>query len=351
MRERPVILSGIQPSGRLTIGHYAGALRNWAALQQTHECYFMIADLHAITVRQDPAELRQCTLETAALFLACGIDPQQSVLFVQSHVPEHTQLAWVLACLTGMGECSRMTQFKEKSAQYRHNVNVGLFAYPILMAADILLYQADLVPVGADQKQHLELARNLAERFNHHYGQTFRVPEPYIPPVGAKIMSLQEPRKKMSKSDPNENAVLFLTDPPEAIQRKIRRAVTDSGREIRYDEQQRPGLSNLMVLYQLATGKSVADIEQEFAGAGYADLKAALIEALIEFLRPIREEYERLQRERGYLLQLLAQGAEQARERAQQTLRLVYDRIGFLLPASNSVAVRIPMEESGHADL
>ncbi|MCS7176067.1 MAG: tryptophan--tRNA ligase [Candidatus Kapabacteria bacterium] len=337
MEQRRVILSGIQPSGRLTIGHYAGALRNWVALQRDYECFFMVADLHAITVRQDPAELRQRTLETAALFLACGIDPQQSVLFVQSHVPEHTQLTWVLACLTGMGECSRMTQFKEKSAQHRHNVNVGLFAYPILMAADILLYQADLVPVGADQKQHLELARNLAERFNYHYGETFRIPEPYIPPVGAKIMSLQEPTKKMSKSDPNESAVLFLTDTPDDIRRKIRRAITDSGREIRYDEKNRPGISNLIVLYHVATGKSIPDIEQEFEGAGYADLKAAVAEALIEFLRPIREEYERLMAAPDFLFSVLLQGAEKARSRAQQTLRRVYERVGFLLTPVEAV--------------
>jgi len=309
----------------------------------------MVADLHAITVRQDPAELRQRTLETVALFLACGIDPTQSVLFVQSHVPEHTQLAWVLSCWTSMGECSRMTQFKEKSAQHRHLVNVGLFAYPILMAADILLYQADLVPVGADQKQHLELTRNLAERFNHHYGPTFRVPEPYIPPVGAKIMSLQDPTKKMSKSDPNENAILFLTDPPDAIRRKIRRAITDSGREVRYDEQQRPGLSNLMVLYHIATGKSIPEIEREFEGAGYADLKAALTEALIEFLRPIREEYERLQNATDYLMSILAQGAEKARTRAHQTLQLVYERIGLLLAPWESVST--PTANTHHADL
>jgi tryptophanyl-tRNA synthetase len=345
MEQRPTILSGIQPSGRLTIGHYTGALRNWVTLQSTHECFFMVADLHAITVPQDPGELRQRTLETAALFLACGVDPHQSTLFVQSHIPEHLQLTWVLACLTGMGECSRMTQFKEKSAQHRHNVNVGLFAYPILMAADILLYQADLVPVGADQKQHLELTRNLAERFNNRYGQVFRIPEPYIPPIGAKIMSLQEPTKKMSKSDPNENAVLFLTDSPDDIRRKIRRAITDSGREIRYDEKQRPGISNLMVLYHVATGKSIPEIEQEFAGAGYADLKAALAEALIEFLRPIREEYERLQNAKDYLLSVLAQGAEKARSRAQQTLQLVYDRVGFLPPVvSEAVGLTTPRE-------
>jgi tryptophanyl-tRNA synthetase len=329
MAQRPVILSGIQPSGKLTIGHYTGALRNWVALQDSHECYFMIADLHAITVRQEPEQLRQRTLDTAALYLACGIDPQQSVLFVQSHVPEHTQLTWVLACLTGMGECQRMTQFKEKSLQHRHNVNVGLFAYPILMAADILLYQADLVPVGADQKQHLELTRNLAERFNYYYGETFRIPEPYIPPLGAKIMSLQEPTKKMSKSDPNENAVLFLTDTPEDIQRKIRKAVTDSGREIRYEEQ-RPGIANLIVLYHVATGKSIPEIESEFGSAGYATFKAALAEALIEFLRPIREEYLRLRAAEDHLHNLLAEGARRARERAAHTLQLVYERVGFL---------------------
>ncbi|MCS6965373.1 MAG: tryptophan--tRNA ligase [Candidatus Kapabacteria bacterium] len=339
MERRPVILSGIQPSGRLTIGHYTGALRNWAALQPTHACFFMIADLHAITVRQDPIELRQRTLEVAALFIACGIDPSQSTLFVQSHVPEHTQLTWVLTCFTGMGECSRMTQFKEKSAQYRHNINVGLFAYPILMAADILLYQADLVPVGADQKQHLELTRNLAERFNHLYGQIFRIPEPYIPPVGAKIMSLQEPTKKMSKSDPNDNAVLFLTDSPEDIHRKIRRAITDSGREIRYDEKQRPGLSNLIVLYHIATGKSITEIEHEFEGSGYADLKAALAEALIEFLRPIREEYGRLCDAKDYLQNILLRGAEKARTRAHQTLQLVHNCVGFLPTLTPEAAV------------
>jgi len=273
MESKKVILSGVTPSGILTIGHLTGALTNWVKLQYEYDCYYMIADLHAITTKQNPADLRKRTLDTEAMFKASGIDPENSTLFIQSHVPEHSQLTWVLNTFTGMGECSRMTQFKDKSKQHSENINVGLFTYPVLMAADILLYQADLVPVGEDQKQHLELTRNLAQRFNHNYSDTYKIPEPYIPEIGARIMSLQEPEKKMSKSDPIQGSTIFLTDTDEQIINKIKRSVTDSGSEVKFDEDSKPGISNLMTLYHIATNASLEEIENEFTGKGYGEFK------------------------------------------------------------------------------
>ncbi len=327
--QKPVILSGVTPSGILTMGHLAGALSNWVKLQDKFECYFMIADLHAITVRQNPAELRKRTLETAAMFIAAGIDPDKSTLFIQSHVTEHAQLTWVLNTFTGMGECSRMTQFKDKSTQHSENVNVGLFDYPVLMAADILLYQADLVPVGEDQKQHLELTRNLAQRFNHNYSDTFKVPEPYIPEVGARIMSLQDPEKKMSKSDPNQGSILFLTDSDEVIKNKIKRSVTDSGSEIKFADN-KAGISNLLTLMHLATKRSIKDIESDFAGKGYGDFKMAVAEAMADYLRPIRQRYEELINNKQQLTEILVRGEENARKIAAKTLRKVYKKVGFV---------------------
>jgi len=330
-QQRKIILSGMQPSGELTIGHIAGALRNWARLQEEFDSLFCIVDQHALTVRQEPAKLRRRTLDLAAMYQAGGVDPDRSIIFVQSHIAEHSQLMWILTCLTGYGECSRMTQFKEKSAQHSDNVNVGLFTYPVLMAADILIYNADLVPVGQDQKQHLELARNLAERFNHHYSPTFTVPEPYIPEVGGRIMSLQEPTRKMSKSDPNEKASIFLTDTDDEIRNKIKRAVTDSGTEIRYDEESGPGISNLMSLYHIATGRTFAEIQQEFAGStGYAPFKEAVGEAVAAYVRPIRERFMELRADEEALRAVLRHGAEHARERARKTLRKVYKKTGFV---------------------
>lgn len=326
---KKIILSGVQPSGILTIGHYTGAFKNWVELQDKYDCYFMVADLHSITVRQVPADLRKRTLDTAAMFIATGVDPENSKLFIQSHVTEHAQLAWVLSTFTGMGECSRMTQFKDKSAQHSENINVGLFTYPILMASDILLYQANLVPTGEDQKQHLELSRNLAQRFNHNYSDTFVVPEPYISKIGARIMSLQEPTKKMSKSDPNERSSIFLTDPPELVKSKIKRAVTDSISDIRYDET-RPGICNLMSLYLIATGKNYASIEEEFDGAGYGEFKVAVADAVSEYLSPIRDKYLEVRKNEKELKEILTLGAEKATQQARKTLRKVYKKVGFL---------------------
>lgn len=319
----------MQPTGGLHIGHLTGALRNWVELQEEYECYYTIVDLHAITVRQEPAKLRRWTLDLAATFIAVGIDPNRSHIFVQSHVPEHTQLAWVLNCFTGMGECSRMTQFKDKSQKYPENVNVGLFAYPVLMAADILLYQADLVPVGADQKQHLELTRNLAQRFNNLYSETFKVPEPYIPKIGAKIMNLQNPTKKMSKSDENQSGVLFLVDDDNQIFNKIKRAVTDSGTEIVFRED-KPGISNLITLYHISTGKTISEIEQEFSGKGYGVFKNAVAESVVEFLRPFKSKYKEIRANEDYLKEILKRGAEQARRVASRTLQKVYKKVGFV---------------------
>lgn len=329
-KEQPIILSGIQPSGVLTIGHLAGALKNWVDLQHTFRSYYMIANMHTITVKQVAADLRLRTLQTAALFLAAGVDPDKSILFIQSQVPEHAQLAWVLNTLTGFGELSRMTQFKDKSERNPDNINAGLFTYPVLMAADILLYQADAVPVGEDQKQHLELARNLAQRFNFHYSETFKIPEPYIPKVGARIMSLQVPTSKMSKSDVNQNACIFLNESDETIINKIKRAVTDSGNEVRFDEQLKPGVSNLMTLYHLATNLSFEDIEKEFEGKGYGDFKLAVGKAVAEWVAPVREKYNTIMNDKKRLEEILKFGAEEAHKVAYRTLDKVYKKVGFI---------------------
>ena len=324
-----VILSGIQPSGKLTIGHLTGALTHWVRLQNAYECFFMIADLHTITVKQKPEELRAKTLDALAMYIACGIDPKHSTLFVQSHIPEHSQLQWVLNCFTGMGECAKMTQFKEKSKNNQEGINVGLFAYPILQAADILLYQADLVPVGEDQKQHLELSRNLAQRFNHHYSETFKIPEPFIPEIGARIMSLQDPTKKMSKSDTNERNIIFLTDTDEQIQDKIKRSVTDSGKEIKAAPDKQ-GITNLISLYSVATGLSVKEIENQFDGKSYGDFKLAVADAVIGYVKPVREKFFEVRSDKKYIQEIIAEGAEKARKVAFKTLRKVYKKVGFI---------------------
>lgn len=331
MGNKKVILSGIQPSGALTLGNYIGALRNWARLQDEYYCYYCVVDLHAITVRQDPEVLRRRSIETVALLEACGIDPEKSTLFIQSHVPEHTQLTWVLNCNTYMGEMQRMTQFKDKAARHVDNVNVGLFTYPILMAADILVYQADLVPVGSDQKQHVEIARDIAIRFNKNYGDAFVVPEPFIPPVGGRVMSLQEPTKKMSKSDSNPNGYIALLDEPDVIVKKVKRAVTDSENVIAYDEE-RPGVLNLLSIYCSCTDKSMDAAVAEFEGQGYGKLKLAVADAVIETLKPIQAAYKRNLEDKEYLNGIIKKGAAKARERAAETVRDVYERVGFGAP-------------------
>lgn len=327
---RPTVLSGIQPSGRLTIGNYLGAIKNWVSLDEQYRSFYMLVDLHAITVRQDPKLLRERCYEFLALYMACGLDPTSNVLFVQSHVPAHARLAWVLNCYTQFGELSRMTQFKDKSAKHIDNVNAGLFDYPVLMAADILLYQAHGVPVGDDQKQHLELTRDVAQRFNNLYGPVFRVPEPMIPPVGARVMSLQEPTKKMSKSDEAETNVIYLLDAPEVITRKIKRSVTDLGNEIRYDIEEKPGISNLMSIYAATTGASFEQIVADYDGQGYGRFKQAVADALVEHLRPIQAQYHSLREDTAGLQRTLKHGAEQASAVADQTLARVHDALGFI---------------------
>ncbi len=329
MEEKKIILSGIQPSGKLHIGNLFGAIQNWVKMQDEFKCFFTVVDLHAITVRQVPADLRKNTLDLAALLLACGIDPEKSSLFVQSHVTEHAQLAWVLDTFTQMGELSRMTQFKEKSRRHEDNINVGLFAYPVLQAADILLYQADAVPVGEDQKQHLEITRDIANRFNNAYSPTFKLPEPYIPPVGARIMNLQEPTKKMSKSDDNEKATVYVTDSDKEIINKIKRAVTDSGEGITFSDD-KPGVKNLISIMNAATGMSIQQIEEKYGSYGYGDFKLAVGEALAEHINPIRTRYEEIRKDKKRLQEVLAGGAEQARRTAFKTLRKVYKKIGFV---------------------
>ncbi len=325
---KKVIFSATQPSGKITLGNYLGALRNWAALQDDYNALYCVADEHAITVRQDPAALRRQTLELYAQFIACGIDPERSIVFIQSHVPQHAELAWVLNCYTMFGELSRMTQFKDKSASHADNVNAGLFTYPSLMAADILLYQADLVPVGEDQRQHVELTRNIAQRFNGIYGDVFTMPEAFIPKVGARVMSLSEPEKKMSKSSPNENSYILVMDKPDDIMRKFKRAVTDSEGSIRRAPD-KPGVSNLIDIYAAVTGTTPEAVENEFAGKGYGVFKPAVGEAVIEALRPIREETERLLNDKAALEALYRQGAEKAQAIAYKTLRKVHKKVGF----------------------
>ncbi len=327
--EKKLIFSGIQPTGTFTLGNYIGAVRNWAPLQEEYNCIYSIVDLHAITVTQDPATLRKHSLEAYALLLACGIDPKRSVVFFQSHNPNHAELSWVLSCATQFGELSRMTQFKDKSAKHADNINAGLFTYPVLMAADILAYNADLVPIGADQKQHLELARNIAQRFNQRYGDFFTVPDGYIPKLGAKVMSLQNPAKKMSKSDENPNACILILDDKDAIIRKFKRAVTDSEAVVRYADG-KDGINNLITIYSSMTGKSVEDIEKEFDGKGYGDFKLAVGEAVADALEPIRTEYARLMGDKAYLKECYTAGAEQARRITARTLSKVYRKVGFV---------------------
>lgn len=328
---KKVIFSGIQPtSGAFTLGNYLGAVKNWGPLQDEYNCAYCIVNQHAITVRQDPKELKAHTLSAYALMLACGIDPKKSITFIQSHVSTHAELAWVLNCYTQFGELSRMTQFKDKSAKHADNINAGLFTYPCLMAADILLYQADYVPVGADQKQHLELTRNIAERFNGLYSPTFTVPAPIIPKHGARIMSLQDPTKKMSKSDENVNAFVAVLDDTDTILRKFKRAVTDSDACVRFDPENKPGVSNLMAIYSTITGQTMEEIEQEFAGKGYGDFKPAVAEAVIEELRPIQERFRQFIGDKAYLEQCYKDNAPKAQRIARKTLQKVMKKVGYL---------------------
>lgn len=324
------VLSGIQPSGKLTIGNYIGAIKNYVALQEDYNCFFMGVDLHAVTVPQDPAALREQTEMIVALYVAAGIDPKKAAIFMQSHVKEHAELGWLMTTLTYMGELERMTQFKDKAAG-KDSVGAGLFVYPSLMAADILLYNADLVPVGEDQKQHLELTRDLAQRFNQRYGQTFTVPDPYIPQVGARIMSLDDASKKMSKSNPNPGSYIALLDTPEEIRKKISRAVTDSGREVRFDPAEKPEVSNLMSIYTQCSGLTLKDVEARYEGQGYGAFKKDLAEVVVAALAPMQERYKTI-RESGEIPAILRSGAEKAAAKAAPMVNEVKEKMGFLLP-------------------
>ena len=327
---KKIILSGIQPSGNLCLGNYLGALKNWEKLQNDFKSIFLIVDMHALTVEQVPAELRQRCLSFAAQYIACGINPEKSVIAVQSHIHEHAELMWVLSSICYMGELNRMTQFKDKSKNIK-NINSGLFTYPILMASDILIYNADLVPVGADQKQHLELARDLAHRFNTKYSDTFKIPEPYIPEFGSRIMSLQEPNKKMSKSDTNLNNIISLLDNPAIIKKKISRAVTDSGNEIKFDHK-KPGLSNLINIYSALSGLSHNNIENEFIGKMYSDFKSKLADLVVSSLEPIQKKYNEIISDKNYINDLLEDGRQKASYKARRTLSKVYRKAGFIIP-------------------
>ncbi|MFT4994206.1 MAG: tryptophanyl-tRNA synthetase [Paraglaciecola sp.] len=329
---KSIVLSGCQPSGQLTIGNYMGALRQWVDMQDQHDCLYMLVDLHAITVRQDPKALYAACLDGLALYLACGIDPAKSTIFMQSHVPEHAQLAWVMNCYTQMGELNRMTQFKDKSAKNISNINVGLYSYPDLMAADILAYQANIVPVGEDQKQHLELTRDIANRFNNLYGDVFAVPEPYIPEFGARVMSLQDPAKKMSKSDDNPNNFVGLLEDPKKIAKKIKRGVTDSDDQARiyFDVAEKPGVSNLLSLLSCATGNSIASLLPHYEDKMYGHLKGDVADAVVALIEPIQEKFHRLRDDRTELNRIMGEGAQKASARAAVTLAKVYEAIGFV---------------------
>ncbi|MDE5945969.1 MAG: tryptophan--tRNA ligase [Oscillospiraceae bacterium] len=329
MENKKIIFSGIQPTGTFTLGNYIGAVRNWGPLQDEYNCIYCVVNMHAITVKQEPAKLRKNTLDAYALLMACGIDPEKSILFIQSHVKSHAELNWILNCSTQFGELSRMTQFKDKSKRHPDDINSGLFTYPVLMAADILAYNADLVPVGIDQKQHLELARDVAQRFNQRYGELFTVPEAYIPQVGAKVMSLQEPTKKMSKSDENPNACILILDDKDTIIRKFKRAVTDSEAEVCYREG-KDGINNLMTIYSSVTGKNFDEITSEFAGKGYGDFKLAVGEAVADHLAPIREKFAQYSSDKDYLKKCYTEGAEKALSYSQRIVSKAYKKVGFV---------------------
>ena len=325
---KKVLFSGMQATGNLTLGNYLGAMKNWLTLSDEYECFYSVVDLHSITVRQDPAELRKRARNLLTLYIAAGLDPQKNCIYYQSHVSGHTELSWILNCFTYMGELNRMTQFKDKAAKHADNINAGLFTYPVLMAADILLYQADVVPVGKDQLQHLELTRDIAQRFNAIYGDVFTVPEPYLGKTGAKVMSLQEPTKKMSKSDENPNASIYLMDDKDTIIRKFKRAVTDSEACVRYSENQ-PGIMNLIDIYCACTGKSVADIEKEFDGKGYGDFKLAVGESVADILMPIHTRFDELSKDKAYIDSVIKENADKANYYATKTLRKVQKKVGF----------------------
>ena len=326
--DKKVLFSGMQATGNLTLGNYLGALKNWVTLSDEYECFYSVVDMHSITVRQDPATLRKRARTLLTLYIAAGLDPKKNCIYYQSHVSGHAELSWILNCFTYMGELNRMTQFKDKAAKHADNINAGLFTYPVLMAADILLYQADVVPVGVDQMQHLELTRDIAERFNNIYGDVFTIPEPYIGKVGAKIMSLQDPTKKMSKSDENPNASIYLMDDPDTIVRKCKRAVTDSEAQILYRDEQ-PGVKNLIDIYSACTGKKPKEVVAEFDGRGYGDFKMAVGESVVSVLKPLQEEVERLNKDKAYIDGIIKENAEKANYYAMKTLRKVQKKVGF----------------------
>ena len=327
---KKIILSGIQATGKLTLGNYLGAIDNWVHMQEEYDCYYMIANLHSLTVRNDPEELRNNTLKILATYIAAGLDPNKNTIFIQSQVKEHAELGWILDCYTYMGELSRMTQFKDKAAKHADNINAGLFTYPALMAADILLYQADLVPVGEDQRQHLEITRDIAERFNRLYGKTFVIPDAYVRKESARIMGLQDPESKMSKSATNLNDVIFLEDEPEVILKKFKKAVTDSENKVKFDPENKPGVSNLMQIYAAITRKSMEDIERKFEGKGYGDFKMAVANSVIEKLKPVQEKYKEILDNKEYLEKIYKKGAENAKKIASKTLEDVKSKIGIL---------------------